>query len=248
MPLTSGTIIANIPAGAATAIATGLTNSASTSTDNVITLSGSEYDLLLFDLSVAFLIKPIPNIPTFSAWESYDDAIAGDIAVESARGMPYFRSWFDESGNSILVYDTLVAHTPFAVFYEFRPVSATPFTTYTAWETHAQAVSNDIWVSKGPAYFRDWWNNSGNSVLVYDTLITTAPFPPIWEIFPPSSPFTTYTAWESRATAYANDIWVSKGAAYFRDWQLNSGNAGTYEDHMDDTELGTIFKITDGIT
>lgn len=144
------------------------------------------YDAAIMTLGPIFYAKPLATMPTYTAWESFTESVTNDIAIETSRGIIYYRTWVVESGNK--------------------------------WSTG------------------------------YDALLGHANFDPFFEIIP-SGTFGSYTSWESRATAYSTDLAniSQKGPVYFRMWCAESGNRGTYEDHMNDSEIGAIFKIEDGI-
>ena len=144
-------------------------------------------------------------------------------------------------------YDALILSTMNPVFY-VRPGPSMP--TYTAWESFVDATSGDIAQEniRGKFYFAAWVAESGNTVGTYDATVSayTAGVP--FNLLPGSS-MPTYSSWESRATAYSSNIALEtvRGRIYFRAWFDDSGNDGTYEDIMNDTQIGTIFKVEDTI-
>lgn len=146
-------------------------------------------------------------------------------------------------------YDDLIEE--FGGIFFVKPLAIMP--TYSAWETVSEAAANDIAreSQRGGVYFDAWLAESGNDISDYDDLLVA--FAPalkvIFEVFPITS-VPSYSAWESRDDAYDDNIAIEsqRGRIYFRAWRNESGFLGDYEDIMDDSELGTIFKIEAEIT
>lgn len=134
------------------------------------------------------------------------------------------------------------------IFY-LRPGAIAP--AYTAWESFVTATSTDIVQEnvRGRIYFRAWVAESGNTMGTYDASVAAFTAVRMFQLLPTTST-PTYTAWESRATAYSTDIYLEtvKGRIYFRGWFIDSGNAPTdYEDALNDSQMGTIYKVEDSI-